>query len=64
MEPMPEHITKNHEPALIWARPGSKRNTGTNWAHVPSCSCGWHGDPTFDKGEATRKAYAHARQAR
>lgn len=30
---------------------------------MPGCSCGWWGDPTYDFGEATRKAYGHALHA-
>jgi hypothetical protein len=57
---MPIITPEKHEPAVIWAGPGSRMNGGSHWAHVPACSCGWHGNPTFDKGEARRKAYAHA----
>ena len=61
---MTAQTIQKHEPQIEWARPGSTVNpSGSNWTHVPACSCGWHGDPTFDKGEATRKAYGHAARA-
>lgn len=32
---------------------------GPRYTYLPACSCGWKGEPTHDKGEATRKAYGH-----
>jgi hypothetical protein len=42
--------TTKHEPFITYT---AKR------VPIPACWCGWRGDPTFDKGEATRKAYGH-----
>ena len=43
-----------HEPTLM---------IGPKYSYVPACTCGWRGDPLWDKGEATRKAYGHVQHA-